>query len=168
MKVNTKNLNNQPAGMMLDQSPDSPAKARRGSRRLGMENRFSHFTRRNSTRVGDSNCFYMAMNHTADLSAVSLFDGSIKIISNMGGDIMFDIKDAEMNNVISSLSWKPIKEDSFNRQKLLGACLDGSIVRWTPEMANTIEHISLNEENSYHAIDYSEDQRRFCVAGSQP
>merc|ERR1712241_80788 len=168
MKVNTKDLNNQPAGMMLDQSPDSPAKARRGQRRLGMDNQFSHFTRRMSTQVGDSNCFYMAMNHTADLSAVSLFDGSIKIISNMGGDIMFDIKDSEMNTCISSLSWKPIKEDSFNRQKLLGACLDGSIVRWAPEMGNSIEHISLNEENSYHAVDYSEDLRRFCVAGSQP
>ena len=58
-----------------------------------MENRFSHFTRRMSCQVGDSNCFHLAKNHTADLSAVSLFDGSIKIISNMGGDTMFDIKD---------------------------------------------------------------------------
>ena len=108
------------------------------------------------------------MNHTNDLSAVSLFDGSIKIISNLGGDVMFDIKDSQMNEVVSSLSWKPIKEDSFNRQKLLGACLDGSVVRWTPDMANSIEHITLNRENSYHTIDYSEDLRRFCVAGSEP
>ena len=36
MKVNTKNINNQPAGMMLDQSPDSPAKALRSQRRLNM------------------------------------------------------------------------------------------------------------------------------------
>ena len=108
------------------------------------------------------------MNHSADLSAVSLFDGSIKIISNLGGDTMFNIKDAQMNEVVSCLSWKPVKEDNISRQKLLGACLDGSIVRWTADMQDSIEHITLNEENSYHTIDYCEDLRRFCVAGSEP
>lgn len=121
-----------------------------------------------STQVGDTNCFYMRMNRASDLSAVSLFDGSIKIISTMGGDIMFDIKDSEMTSTVTSLSWKPICEDNVSKQKLLGACLDGSIVRWTSSMGNSIEHISLNEENNFHAIDFSEDLRRFCVAGSQP
>ena len=97
-----------------------------------------------SIEVGNSNCFDLSINKSADLSAVSLFDGSIKIIANLGGEIMFDIKDPQMNEVISRLSWKPTTEDDFNRQKLLGACLDGSIVRWTPEMGNSIEHISLN------------------------
>ena len=133
-----------------------------------MGKRFSHFTSRFSIEVGNSNCFDLSMNKSTDLSAVSLFDGSIKIISSLGGEIMFDIKDSQMNEVISSLSWKPTTEDGFNRQKLLGACLDGSIVRWTPEMGNSIEHISLNEENSYHALDFCDDLRRFCVAGTQP
>jgi WD40 repeat protein len=121
-----------------------------------------------STQVGDTNVFCMTMNRTADLSAVSLFDGSLKIVSNMGGDTMYDIKDDQMNEAVTSLSWKPIPEDTFNKQKLLGACLDGSIIRWTSNMGNSVEHISLNEENNFHAIDYSEDLRRFCVAGSQP
>ena len=35
-------------------------------------------------------------------------------------------------------------------------------------MGDSIEHINLNEENQYHAIDCADDQRHFCVAGSQP
>lgn len=35
-------------------------------------------------------------------------------------------------------------------------------------MSNSIERISLNEKNQYHAIDYANDTRRFCVAGTEP
>ena len=86
----------------------------------------------------------MRLNRTSDLSAVSLFDGSIKIMSTMNGDIMYDIKDELMNDTVTSLAWMPVLEEAVNKQKLLGACLDGSIVRWTSDMRNSIEHISLN------------------------
>lgn len=69
---------------------------------------------------------------------------------------------------ITSLTWKPTDDESMNQQKLLGACLDGGIVRWTSKMSNSVEHITLNEDQQYHAIDYSGDRRRFVIAGTQP
>jgi WD40 repeat protein len=110
----------------------------------------------------------MRLNRSADLSAVSLFDGSIKIMSTMSGDVMYEMKDVQMNDAVTSLAWKPVLEDAVSKQTLLGACLDGSIVRWTANCRDSVEHFSLNEENSYHAIDCSDDNRKFCVAGSQP
>lgn len=73
-----------------------------------------------------------------------------------------------MNFPITSLTWKPTDDDEISKQRLLGACLNGSIVRWTSNMGSSIEHIVLNEANKYHTIDYSGDRRRFVVAGSQP
>ena len=99
---------------------------------------------------------------------MSLFDGSLKIMSTASGDVMYEIKDEKMNDAVTSLAWKPVLEEAVNRQNLLGACLDGSIVRWNSSMRDSVEHISLNEENSFHAIDYSDDFKKFCVAGSQP
>ena len=73
-----------------------------------------------------------------------------------------------MINPITSLAWKPTLYSKGNSHKLLGTCLDGSIIRWTDSHVNSVEHITLNEEQRYHAIDYAGDQRRFCVAGTQP
>ena len=73
----------------------------------------------------------MRLNRSSELSAVSLFDGSIKIMSTMSGDVMYEMKDEQMNDAVTSLAWKPVLEDAVNRQCLLGACLDGSIIRWT-------------------------------------
>jgi len=86
----------------------------------------------------------------------------------MLGDRLYQIHDEEMTFPITSLTWKPTRDESADQQKLLGACLNGSIVRWTSNHSNSVEHIMLNEENRYHAIDYSGDTRRFCVAGTQP
>ena len=44
---------------------------------------------------------------------------------------MYEMKDELMNDAVTSLAWKPVLEDAVNKQTLLGACLDGSIVRWT-------------------------------------
>ena len=73
-----------------------------------------------------------------------------------------------MSTPITSLAWKRVRDADPKKQQLLGACLDGSIVRWARRMGDSIEHINLNEENQYHAIDCADDQRHFCVAGSQP
>ena len=121
-----------------------------------------------SDQISDSDCFYMRINQSTELAAVSLFDGSLKIYSTMVGDTIFDIKDSEMTAPITSLTWKPIDDEEVSKQKLLGACLDGSIVRWNSSMGNSVEHISLNERNRFHAIDFSGDLRRFCIAGSEP
>lgn len=110
----------------------------------------------------------MKFNSDAGLAAVSFFDGSLQIISTMLGDRLYQIQDDEMNMPITSLAWKPSRDESTDQQKLLGACLNGSIVRWTSNQSNSVEHIMLNEENRYHAIDYAGDMRRFCVAGTQP
>ena len=169
MKVNT-NIQQQ-AASMLEQSPCSPLKARKDNRaraRPSLNNRFSHFSRRMSGQVSDSNCFYMRINQCNELAAVSMFDGSIKIFSTMVGDTIFDIKDNEMTAPITSLSWKTVTDEEVSKQTLLGACLNGSIVRWNSSMGNNVEHISLNERNRFHAIDCSTDLRRFCVAGSEP
>lgn len=119
-------------------------------------------------KISDSNCFYMRINQCNELAAVSLFDGSLKIFSTMVGDTLFDIKDDVMNAPITSLAWKPIVDEEVSKQQLLGACLDGSVVRWKSDMGNSVEHISLNERNRFHAIDFSGDLRRFCIAGSEP
>ena len=170
MRIST---NNQKAAMMfreLEESPESPLKALRNlrTRKLNNEPRFTHFTRRMSTQVSESNCFNISLNQNSELAAVSLFDGSLKIVSTVDGNIKYQIKDDEMNTPITSLTWLQSREGIAKDQKLLGACLDGSIVRWTKGMKNSVEHINLNEENSYHAIDCSETLRKFCIAGSQP
>jgi len=88
----------------------------------------------------------------------------------MMGDRLFRIKDDEMTSPITSLTWKPIVShtENIDQQKLLGACLNGSIIRWTPGMGSTCEHIMLNAQNQYHAIDYASDRKRFVIAGKQP
>jgi len=35
-------------------------------------------------------------------------------------------------------------------------------------MSNSVEKITLNEEQQYHTIDYANDSRRFVVAGTEP
>ena len=171
MRISTKN--NQQAAMMLrelEESPESPLKALRSlrTRKLNNEQRFTHFTRRFSTQVSDSNCFNISLNKNGELAAVSLFDGSLKIVNAMDGDIEYNIKDDDMRTPITSLSWFTSREGIKREEQLLGACLNGSIVRWTKGMRNSVEHITLNEENSYHAIDCSDDLQKFCIAGSQP
>ena len=86
----------------------------------------------------------------------------------MLGDRLYQIHDDEMVMPITSLTWKPTRDESTDSQKLLGACLNGSIIRWTSRLSNSVEHIQLNSDQQYHAIDYAGDTRRFCVAGTQP
>ena len=171
MRITTKNQ--QQAAMMLrelEESPESPLKALRTLRtkKLNNEPRFSHFTRRISTQLSDSNCFNISLDQNAKLAGVSFFDGSLKIVSTIDGQIRNEIKDDDMNTPITSLSWHTSRESMANGQELLGACLDGSIIRWNKGLTNSVEHINLNEENSYHAIDCSDKLRKFCIAGSQP
>lgn len=47
----------------------------------------------------------------------------------------------------------------------MGACLDGSVMRWTAQMSNKGEKVTLNDQNAYHSIDFSHDGRRYCLAG---
>lgn len=148
---------------MLEKSADSPMKGRRDRNLV-----FSNFSRRNMTKLADADVFHMRFNTDAGLAAVSFFDGSLQIISTMLGDQMLSLKDDEMNFPITSLTWKPTDDDEISKQRLLGACLNGSIVRWTYNMGSSVEHIVLNEANKFHTIDYSGDRRRFVVAGSQP
>ena len=71
---------------MLERSADSPIKGRR-------DLKFSHFSRRYSTKLSDSDVFHMRFNSDAGLSAVSFFDGSLQIISTMLGDQMIKAGD---------------------------------------------------------------------------
>lgn len=73
-----------------------------------------------------------------------------------------------MDKPVTSLAWKPSHDESMSQQRLLGACLDGSIVRWQSTNGSQVEHIMLDEANQFHAIDYALDRRRFVVAGTQP
>lgn len=127
---------------MLEKSADSPMKG-------GRELSFSHLSQRYQTKLVDSNVFHVKFNSDAGLCAVSLFDGSLQIISTMLGDHLYQVKDAQMHFPITSLAWKPTPLDNvvMERQKLLGACLDGSIIRWTSKLGNAVEHISLNPAN---------------------
>jgi len=75
----------------------------------------------------------------------------------MLGDRLYQIKDEQMTMPVTSLAWKPSRDESMDQQRLLGACLDGSILRWTSNLGNEVEHIMLNDENKYHAIDYAND-----------
>lgn len=107
---------------------------------------FSHFSRRYRSKLADSDVFSVRMNYDASLAAVAFFDGSLQIISTMLGDRMYQIHDEEMTMPITSLAWKPSRDESTHAQKLLGACLDGSIVRWTANQSNSVERIMLNDE----------------------
>ena len=146
---------------MLEKSADSPMKGRR-------DLSFSHFSRRYKSKLADSDTFHVRFNQDAGLAAVSFFDGSLQIISTMLGDRLYKVHDDEMTFPITSLTWKPCRDESTDQQRMLGACLNGGIVRWTSRQGNSVEHIMLNEAQKYHAIDYANDTRRFCVAGTQP
>mmetsp|Transcript_4023 Transcript_4023/g.5356 ORF Transcript_4023/g.5356 Transcript_4023/m.5356 type:complete len:302 (+) Transcript_4023:125-1030(+) len=157
MQVNTTRT----MAAVQEKAADSPMKNRR-------DLSFSHFSRRYRSKLANSDAFYVRFNTDAGLAAVSFFDGSLQIISTMLGDRLYQIHDDEMVMPVTSLAWKPSRDESTDSQKLLGACLNGSIIRWTANHSNTVEHISLNDEQMYHAIDFSGDPRRFCVAGTQP
>jgi|ERR1719273_556158 hypothetical protein len=86
----------------------------------------------------------------------------------MLGDKLYEIKDEEMRMPITNLTWKPTRNESQDAQKLLGSMLNGTIIRWTPQDANKVEHIELDSEAQYHSIDYALDGRRFVIAGAQP
>ena len=73
------------------------------------------------------------------------------------GDEMYRIKDEKMVMPITSLSWKPTRDSSSSAQRLIGACLDGSIIRWTFDTGCNVEHHVLNRDQKYHAIDYAGD-----------
>ena len=164
MQINTTNLRQQERAQqasMLEKSADSPVKGRR-------DLKFSHFSRRYRTKLSETETFSIRFNSDSSLAAVSFFDGSLQIISTMLGDRLYEIHDEEMCMPITSLTWKPNFGESNDQQKLLGACLNGSIVRWNTDQSNSVEHIMLNEDQKYHAIDYAGDRRRFCVAGTQP
>ena len=86
----------------------------------------------------------------------------------MLGDKLYEIsQDEQIKYPITAFAWKPTKEEGQGYQKLLGSCLDGSIVRWTQKCAASVEHIKLTEEAKYHAIDYG-GPSRFCIAGNYP
>ena len=86
----------------------------------------------------------------------------------MLGDKLHEIKDEEMRFPITSLAWKPTRSEAQDAQKCLGSMLNGSIIRWTPQEANKVEHIELDRDAAFHSIDYAADGRRFVVAGAQP
>ena len=120
---------------MLDKSPESPMKGRM------RELEFSHFQRRYRQKLSDSETFSLKFNLDSSLAAVSFADGSLQIISTMLGDKLYEIKDESMRFPITNLTWKPTRNESQDAQKVLGACLSGSIIRWTPNDANSVEHI---------------------------
>lgn len=124
---------------MLESSADSPIKGRR-------DLKFSHFSRRYRTKLSESETFSVRFNSDSGLAAVTFFDGSLQIISTMLGDRLYEIHDDEMRMPITSLAWRPNLGNSAENQNLLGACLDGSILRWNTEQSNTVEHIMLNDE----------------------
>ena len=62
----------------------------------------------------------------------------------MLGDKLYEIKDEEMRFPITNLTWKPTRSESQDAQKVLGATLTGSIMRWTPHTANKVEHLELD------------------------
>lgn len=102
---------------------------------------FSHFSRRYRSKLSNSDVFSVRFNRDASLAAVAFFDGSLQIISTMLGDRMYQMHDDEMVMPITSLTWKPTSDESTDSQKLLGACLNGGIVRWTSSQSNSVEHI---------------------------
>jgi len=126
------------------------------------------FSYRCHNKLAESDVFSLKLNPDAALAAVSFFDGSLQIVAPAVGEKIYEIKDDDMFMPITSLSWKPTRDVQQSSQRLIGACLDGSIIRWTFDCRNTVERIKLNRDQRYHAIDYAGDQRRFCVAGTQP
>lgn len=142
--------NEHAAAAQEDQAPDSPLKIiRRGPTQPSMlsTRTFRHFSQRNQNKISDSDIFAVRLSHDAEMAAVSLFDGSLQIVSTMVGNTLYEIHDDNMSMPITSLTWKPTR-DGYNpsQQKLLGACLNGSIVRWTPGRSGEVEHIVLNRD----------------------
>ena len=134
---------------MEDEAPDSPIKGRK-------DLKFKNFKQRNLSRYSDSGVFSLRFSPDTTFIALARFDGSLQIVSSMLGDEMFKIKDEDMFTPITSLAWKPDLTGKLNyKHRLLGACLNGSIIRWTVDHGDTVEHIKLNEEQRYHAIDYA-------------
>ena len=56
------------------------------------------------------------MNRHAELAAVSLFDGSLKIVKTENGRVKNNIQDEEMSTPITSLAWKRVRDANIKKQ----------------------------------------------------
>ena len=144
----------------LDACPGSPMK----SRKRDLD--FSHFQTRYRQKLSDSEIMALKFNLDSSLAAATFSDGSLQIISTMLGDKLYEIKDENMVFPVTSVAWKPTRSEHQEHQKMLGTSLGGEILRWTAESANSVEHLTLDEGHRYHAIDYAQDGRRFCIGGA--
>lgn len=146
----------------LDTCPGSPMK----NKKRDLD--FSHFQSRYRQKLSDSETMSLKFNLDSSLAAISFADGSLQIISTMLGDKLYEIKDEQMIFPVTCVAWKPTRSEKQEHQKVLGASLNGEILRWTSKNSNTVEHLRLDDNHRYHAIDYAQDGRRFCIAGAQP
>jgi len=108
--------------------------------------------------------------------AVSLGDSTVQILSADYKKLVnkFKMKPSDQNfdlkglYPVTSLSWLPTKSADIKDWKLLGSCLDGSIIHWNPSMKNKAQQVLLNKDNSYRSIDFNREGSQFAVSGSLP
>ena len=78
---------------------------------------------------------------------MSFSNGELSVLSTALGDSLYKIKDDEMKFPVTSLAWRPTIDTELYGQTLLGACCDGSILKWQANRGNSVDHIMLNERN---------------------
>ena len=92
---------------------------------------FSHFQTRYRQKLSDSEIMALKLNLDSSLAAATLSDGSLQIINTMLGEKLYEIKDEKMMLPVTSVTWKPTRSEYQEHQKMLGASLNGEILRWT-------------------------------------
>lgn len=129
---------------------------------------FSHFAPAARVKLGKFpsdellEVFSCRISPDASLIAAGTRSGDMYIVDSQLGATQNHFKDEVMRYPVTAFSWKPRPR---GEQVLLGACCDGSIIRWSTLAPRSIEHIMLNPDNQYHAVDYSADGRHFVTAG---
>jgi len=71
-------------------------------------------------------------------------DGSIDIMSSMLGDRLYHLKDKEMFTPIMDLSWREKSKLIMAPQRFLAVNATSSILKWSSEKSEEVEHIELN------------------------
>ena len=111
--------------------------------------------------MSESKTVTMRFDSKATSAAASFEDNSIVIFDTVEdkAEKHYFIPGDQLEYPVTCFAWKP------GKQYLLGACVNGSVIKWTPKHLNTVEQIELNSDDLYHTIDYGIYSHNFCIAG---
>lgn len=116
----------------------------------------------------DGNPFATKFSPNGGLLAMADSNSNLGIYDTIYGYSEHSFTKSENNlPLITSLSWKKSACLKLS-QRLVGACVDGSVVVWEQPSEKTIQKVMLNDKNQYQTIDHSCNGSHIVVGGKLP